>query len=146
VQRRMRFAGPRGIPVTNGHEAEAEAKAAQLRKRPSRFGTWVLRHLGYRGEIGERAPHAETRTSHERPVCQPRETELASMNYIAPLCRSVTRRCRITCIRTESVCGCALVSALWWRGEFIRDTSTRKHQWIARTAQLGTSVPALEPE
>jgi hypothetical protein len=61
--------GPRGIWYSDEHETEA--KEAQLRKPPSRFGTWVLRHLGYRGEIGERAPHAQTRHSHERPVHRP---------------------------------------------------------------------------
>ena len=60
------------VHVTKGHEAEA--KEAQLRKPPSRLGTWVLRRLGYRGEIGERAPHTQTPPSHERPVQAPPET------------------------------------------------------------------------
>ena len=47
---------------------EAEARRAQLRKPPSLFGTWILRRLGFRGEIGERAPHAQTRHPHEHPV------------------------------------------------------------------------------
>ena len=58
--------GPRGIWFSDAHEAEA--KAAQLRKPPSRFGRWVLRHLGYGGEIGGIAPHVQTRHSHERPI------------------------------------------------------------------------------
>ena len=58
--------GPRGIWFSDEHEAEA--KAAQLRKPPSRFGRWVLRHLGYGGEIGGIAPHVQTRHSHERPI------------------------------------------------------------------------------
>jgi hypothetical protein len=37
----------RDYHVTGGHEAEA--KAAQKAKRPSRFGVFVLRLLGYRG-------------------------------------------------------------------------------------------------
>jgi hypothetical protein len=61
--------GPRGIWFSDEHEAEA--KEAQLRKQPSRFGTWVLRRLGYRGEIGERAPDAQPHHSHERPVHRP---------------------------------------------------------------------------
>ena len=44
--------GPRGIWYSDEHEAEA--REARLRKPPSRFGTWVLRHLGYKGEIGNR--------------------------------------------------------------------------------------------
>jgi hypothetical protein len=52
--------------ISDAHEAEA--KEAQLRRPPSRFGTWVLRRLGFRGEIGKREPHAQTRPSHERPV------------------------------------------------------------------------------
>lgn len=57
------------VHVTRGHEAEAEE--AQLRKPPSRFGTWVLRRLGCRGEIGEGVPRAQTPPSHERPVQKP---------------------------------------------------------------------------
>lgn len=59
------------VHVTRGHEAEA--KEAQLRKPPSGFGRWVLRRLGYRGAIGERAPHAQTPRPHERPVQGPPE-------------------------------------------------------------------------
>lgn len=61
--------GPRGIWYSDEHEAEA--KQAQLHKRPSRFGTWILRHLGYKGEIGTQAPHAQTRRPHERPLHRP---------------------------------------------------------------------------
>ena len=35
--------------MTDGHEAEA--RAAQLRKRPNRIGTFFLRALGFRGEV-----------------------------------------------------------------------------------------------
>jgi len=34
--------------VTGGHEAEA--REAEMRKRPSRLGMFVLRLLGYRGQ------------------------------------------------------------------------------------------------
>ena len=60
------------VHVTKGHEAEA--KWAQLRKPPSRFGTWVLRRLGYRGEIEESAPLAQTPPSHRRPLQSPPDT------------------------------------------------------------------------
>ncbi len=60
---------PRPIWFSDAHEAEA--KEAHRRKPPSRFGTWVLRHLGYTGEIWERGPHGPTRHSHERPVHRP---------------------------------------------------------------------------
>ncbi len=48
---RVRYAnsGRRRILVTDGHEAEA--RAAQLRKRPNRFGVFCLRVLGFRGAI-----------------------------------------------------------------------------------------------
>ena len=62
--------------VTRGHEAEA--KEAQLRKPPSRRGRWILRRLGYKGEIEQHAPQAQTRPSHERSVRQPPENEIAS--------------------------------------------------------------------
>lgn len=39
----------RGIVVTDGHEAEA--MAAQARKRPNRVGLLFLRVLGFRGEV-----------------------------------------------------------------------------------------------
>ena len=37
--------------VTGGHEAEA--KAAERAKKPSRIGLFVLRLLGYRGSLPE---------------------------------------------------------------------------------------------
>ena len=37
------------IRVTDGHEAEA--KAAQLRKRPNRVGLFFLKVLGFRGQV-----------------------------------------------------------------------------------------------
>ena len=53
--------------VTDGHEAEAEA--AQLRKRPNRVGLFFLRVLGFRGQVapptGE-GGHAGP--SHQHPV------------------------------------------------------------------------------
>jgi hypothetical protein len=60
---------PRPIWFSDAHEAEA--KEAVLRKPPSRFGAWVLRRLGFKGQIGERQPHAQTRHSHEHPVHRP---------------------------------------------------------------------------
>jgi hypothetical protein len=39
-----------------------------MRKPPNRFGAWVLRRLGFRGEIGEHAPHVQNRNPHEHPV------------------------------------------------------------------------------
>jgi hypothetical protein len=60
---------PRKIWFSDAHEAEA--KEAQRRKPPSRFGTWVLRWLGFSGEIGEREPPVQTRHPHEHPVHRP---------------------------------------------------------------------------
>ena len=55
------------IRVTDGHEAEA--KAAQLRKRPNRIGLFLVKVLGFRGQVtppsGQRG-HAGP--SHEHPV------------------------------------------------------------------------------
>jgi hypothetical protein len=52
----MSEANPKGynfqVRVTDGHEAEA--KAAEQAKKPSRFGMLMLRLLGYRGN---RDPH-----------------------------------------------------------------------------------------
>src|ERR1700722_14127484 len=62
---RMWRSGRHGVWISDAHEAEA--KEAQLRKPPSRVGTWVLRHLGYKGEIGKRGPHAQIRHPHEHP-------------------------------------------------------------------------------
>jgi hypothetical protein len=69
MSRSWRARTPRPIWFNDAHEAEA--KEAQLRKPPSWLGTWILRRLGFRGEIGERAPHAPTRHSHEHPVHRP---------------------------------------------------------------------------
>ena len=63
------LAAQEGSGTSDAHEAEA--KEAQLHKTPSRFGTWVLRRLGYKGEIGEGEPHSPPRRSHERPVHRP---------------------------------------------------------------------------
>jgi hypothetical protein len=47
----MSEANPKGynfqVHVTSGHEAEA--KAAELAKKPNRFGMLVLRLLGFKG-------------------------------------------------------------------------------------------------
>jgi hypothetical protein len=48
----MSEANPKGynfqVHVTSGHEAEA--KAAEMAKRPSRFGMFVVGLLGYKGK------------------------------------------------------------------------------------------------
>jgi hypothetical protein len=68
---RVRYAGygRRKILVTDGHEAEA--KAAQLCKRPNRVGVFFLRVLGFRGEV-EVAPTihqgGHTGPSHMHPL------------------------------------------------------------------------------
>ena len=69
MSRSWRARTPRPIWFNDAHETEA--RDAQLRKPPSRFGTWILRRLGFRGEIGERGPHARTRHPHEHPVNRP---------------------------------------------------------------------------
>jgi hypothetical protein len=55
------------IRVTDAHEADA--KAAQLRRRPNRIGLFILKALGFRGQVppptGE-GGHAGP--SHEDPV------------------------------------------------------------------------------
>ena len=64
---RVRYAGPRRIRVTDGHEAEA--KAAQLRKRPNRIRLFFFRVLGFRGEVAPptgQGGHAGP--SHQHPV------------------------------------------------------------------------------
>ena len=73
MSRRVRYAGPRRIPVTDGHEAEA--KAAQLRKGPNRIGLFFLRVLGFRGEVtpptgqeGHAGPSHNHPVPHEHPV------------------------------------------------------------------------------
>ena len=55
------------IRVTDGHEAEA--KAAQLRKRPSRIGLFFLKVLGFRGQVTSAADQRDhVGPSHEHPV------------------------------------------------------------------------------
>ncbi|MDA8312745.1 MAG: hypothetical protein M0Z46_19475 [Actinomycetota bacterium] len=50
---RVRYAGLRNrVRVTDGHEAQA--KAAQLRKPPGRIGLFILRLLGYQGQVAHR--------------------------------------------------------------------------------------------
>lgn len=54
------------IRVTDGHEADA--KAAQLRKRPNRIGLFFLKLLGFRGQVTP--PTGQRRyagRSHEHP-------------------------------------------------------------------------------
>jgi hypothetical protein len=59
------------FPVWMSDAHEAEAKEAQLGRPPGRLGTWVLRRLGYRGEISRRTPYAQTRNSREHPLHRP---------------------------------------------------------------------------
>jgi hypothetical protein len=61
------------IRVTDGHEAEA--KAAQLRKRPNRIGLFFLRVLGFRDQVAppmshtdHAAPSREHPGHHEHPA------------------------------------------------------------------------------
>jgi hypothetical protein len=68
VSERARYANlAHKIRVTDGHEAEA--KAAQFRKRPSRIGLFLLKALGFRGQV---TPSVDQRghlgPSHEHPV------------------------------------------------------------------------------
>jgi hypothetical protein len=67
---RLRYAGPRRIRVTDGHEAEA--KAAQFRRPPNRIGLFFLRVLGFRGEVtpptgqgGRAGPSHQHSVNHE---------------------------------------------------------------------------------
>ena len=54
------------IRVTDGHEAEA--KAAQLRKRPNRIGLFFLKVLGFRGQVTPSTGQSgHARLSHEHP-------------------------------------------------------------------------------
>jgi hypothetical protein len=62
------------VHVTRGHEAEA--REAQLRKPPSRVGAWILRSLGYKGEIKQYLPQEQTRPSHERSIRRFPENEV----------------------------------------------------------------------
>jgi hypothetical protein len=63
---------PRAIWFNDAHEAEA--REAQLRKPPNRFGAWVLRRLGFRGEIGKQPPHVQNQLPHEHPSRRPPES------------------------------------------------------------------------
>jgi hypothetical protein len=67
VSGRTRYANlAHKIRVTDGHEAEA--KAAQLRKRPSRIGLFFLKVLGFRGQVTASAnPRGHVGPSHEHP-------------------------------------------------------------------------------
>lgn len=69
---RVRYAGLRNrVRVTDGHEAAA--KAAQLRKRPNRIGLFVLRLLGFRGQVARSTSGAgHAAPSREPPVRQRR--------------------------------------------------------------------------
>jgi hypothetical protein len=65
VRGRTRYANQaHKVRVTDGHEAEA--KAAQLRKRPNRVGLFLLKMLGLRGQVAPPTDHrAHVGPSHE---------------------------------------------------------------------------------
>jgi hypothetical protein len=58
--------GHDGVWITNEHEAEAIKE--QVRKPPSRLGVWVLRRLGYKGQISTQIPAPSPHPPHERSV------------------------------------------------------------------------------
>jgi hypothetical protein len=68
VSGRTRYANQaHKIRVTDGHEAEA--KAAQSRKRPSRIGLFFLKVLGFRGQVTPSTDQSgHVGPSHEHPV------------------------------------------------------------------------------
>jgi hypothetical protein len=69
VSGRVRYAGfgRRRIVVTDGHEAEA--KAAQLRKRPNRIGLFCRKVLGFRRDVAPPVvQRVHARPSHMHPV------------------------------------------------------------------------------
>jgi hypothetical protein len=66
VKARLKSGDNFPVHVTRGHEAEA--RDAQLHKPPTRFGAWILRRLGYKGEIKQYLPQEQARPSHERAI------------------------------------------------------------------------------
>jgi hypothetical protein len=74
VSGRTRYANQaHKVRVTDGHEARA--KAAQLRKRPNRVGLFLLKMLGFRGQVappmeqtGHGGPSHEHAGRHEHPT------------------------------------------------------------------------------
>jgi hypothetical protein len=71
------------IRVTDGHEADA--KAAQLRKRPNRIGIFFLKLLGYRGQVSppiKQRDHAGP--SHEHPGHHEHSTPASSCENDRP--------------------------------------------------------------
>jgi hypothetical protein len=74
VSGRARYANQaHKVRVTDGHEADA--KAAQLRKRPNRIGLFLLKVLGFRGAVtsqtsqsGHAGPAGEHPVPHEHPI------------------------------------------------------------------------------
>lgn len=62
------------IRVTDGHEAEA--KAAQSRRPPSRIGLFLLRALGLRGAVAESTGHkSNAGPAHTHPVHNEQESK-----------------------------------------------------------------------
>jgi hypothetical protein len=68
VSGRTRYANQaHKIRVTDGHESDA--KAAQLRKRPNRIGLFILKVLGFRGQVKPQLGQSgHAGPSHEHPV------------------------------------------------------------------------------
>jgi hypothetical protein len=67
VSGRARYANQaHKIRVTDGHEAEA--KAAQMSKRPNRIGLFFLKVLGFRGQVTPPGDQrGDVRPSHMHP-------------------------------------------------------------------------------
>ncbi len=61
-----RSGGPFGVWITDGHEAEARAE--ETKKPPSRFGTFLLRKLGFKGPVEPNVPKHQAHPSHEHAV------------------------------------------------------------------------------
>jgi hypothetical protein len=61
----------RDYHVTGGHEAEA--KAAQEAKKPSRLGMWFLRTLGYKGPVPTSPTQPPRHGTPPHPTSRPSE-------------------------------------------------------------------------
>jgi hypothetical protein len=64
----------RGYSTRNYHvtgEHEAEAKAAERAKKPTRIGLFVLRLLGYRGSVQQASDVHRVAPSHQHPHRHP---------------------------------------------------------------------------
>ena len=70
--------GPSGIWFSDEHEGEA--REAQLGKTPGRFGTWILRRLGYKGEIKQHVPQDRPDLRTSTPSGCPPQTRSPPLN------------------------------------------------------------------